>query len=181
MTEVIIVHRWGGMPNDDWYPWLKKELEAKGFEVIIPEMPDTENPRIDAWVNHLKNNSKMDEDTILIGHSIGCQAVLRVLETKGSKVKGVVLIAPWIELSGLETDEEKKIAKEWVEKNINFSKVKERAKKIICIFSDNDPYVPASNTKLFKDNLNARCIIEKAQGHFNGEKYPIILKEVLSC
>lgn len=181
MKRIIIVHRWGGSPDDDWYPWLKRELEAKGYEVNALKMPDTEQPQIDSWVSYLKDNSIIEEDTILVGHSIGCQTILRVLESKGNKVKAVILVAPWLEITGLETEEEKEIAQEWTERKINFSKVKERTNKIICIFSDNDPYVPISNMQLFKDNLNALCLIEKNQLHFNGEKYPIILKEVLSC
>ena len=30
--RVFIVHGWDGYPEEVWFPWLKKELEAKGFE-----------------------------------------------------------------------------------------------------------------------------------------------------
>jgi len=47
MTKrLFIVHGWGFNPRMNGYPWVKKELEKKGFMVVIPE--------INAWVAHLK-------------------------------------------------------------------------------------------------------------------------------
>ncbi len=53
VKKVVIVHRWDGTPRSDWYPWLEKELEKKGLEVSVPEMPATETPEIDKWVPFL--------------------------------------------------------------------------------------------------------------------------------
>ena len=36
MKRVVIVHGWGGSPEDNWIPWLRKEMEKGGFEVIVP-------------------------------------------------------------------------------------------------------------------------------------------------
>jgi len=36
----------GDGPNNHWYPWLKKELEKKGYDVFVPSLPDTDNPSI---------------------------------------------------------------------------------------------------------------------------------------
>ena len=29
MQRVFIIHGWDGYPEEGWFPWLKKELEAK--------------------------------------------------------------------------------------------------------------------------------------------------------
>ena len=39
--RVVIIHGWGGYPDEGWRPWLKHELETKGFLVLVPAMPDT--------------------------------------------------------------------------------------------------------------------------------------------
>ena len=58
MKRVFIIHGWTGKPEGDWFPWLKQELETKGFQVQIPEMPDTEKPKkvkkhtIKFWMNY---------------------------------------------------------------------------------------------------------------------------------
>ena len=81
MKRVILVHGWGFNPTMNWYPWLKKELEKKGFEVIIPAMPNTNEPDINSWVFKLREFVGRDDgELILIGHSIGCQTIMRFLE-----------------------------------------------------------------------------------------------------
>jgi hypothetical protein len=50
MKRVILIHGWDGFPNNCWFPWLKKELEDKDFEVIVPAMPNPEHPKVKPWV-----------------------------------------------------------------------------------------------------------------------------------
>lgn len=182
MKKAIIVHGWGGTPNDDWYSWLKGELEKKGWEVKLPEMPDTENPKIGGWVSKLQ---ELDcENCYFVGHSIGCQAILRYLE-KGSPVKGCVFVAGWFNLTEAAYEEEegdREIAEPWIETPIDFKKVKEKCNKFVDIASDNDPYVPLSSSETFKEKLGAEVIIEKGKGHFGIEdgvtELPIVLEKL---
>jgi len=197
VKRVFIVHYWGGNPRSCWYPWLKKELEAKGYKVIVPLMPDTENPKIDRWVAKLKSVvGKLDENTFFIGHSVGCQTILRYLESENKmgktrndkkindakKIGGILFVAPWLTLSPavMDSKKESKIAKPWLSKKIDFSKTTSTTKNITAIFSRRDPYVPLENVKLFKELLNAKTLIEKNKGHFDDdsetEKVPVILK-----
>ncbi len=177
MKRVIIVHGWSDSPEGSWFPWLKHKLEDKGFKVEVPEMPDTNTPKIDAWVKKLEQLNP-DSDTILVGHSIGCQAIMRFLEKSSIKAKGILFIAPWLTLKGLGNDE-KIVAKPWLETPINFEKVK--TNKIIAIFCDNDPYVPISDEKIFKDKLNAETIIETGKGHFSADDGVTELPEALDA
>jgi len=172
--EVFIIHGWGGSPKEPMHKWIKKELENKGFKVVAPIMPNPDKPVISAWVNKIKDLVKTpDEDTYLIGHSIGCQAVLRYLEKLDSKIKvgKVILIAPWMYLDEKTIEEEGeesvRIAKPWVETPIDWSKIKKHTKDFNCIFSDNDPFVPVSNKKLFDKKLGAKIIVEHNKGHFD--------------
>ncbi|MDP2641835.1 MAG: alpha/beta hydrolase [bacterium] len=55
MKRVFIIHGWEGNPEEGWFPWAKKELEKKGFEVNVPSMPDVDgNPEIESRVNFIK-------------------------------------------------------------------------------------------------------------------------------
>jgi predicted alpha/beta hydrolase family esterase len=168
------------------HKWLKSQLEAKGFEVIVPEMPHPDNPTIDDWVNKLKEIIKTpDRDIILIGHSIGCQAILRYLEQLHPTVNlgKVILIAPWFILSDLETEEEKIIGKPWIETPIKETNVVKHPSKIVAIFSDDDPVVPMEeNKKIFEERFGAEIIIENGKGHFTEEdgvtEIPVVLNEI---
>ncbi len=173
MKRVIIVHRWDGNPKGDWYPWLKKELEKIGFEVIVPGMPNSSEPKIEKWVSHLKKIvGKLDEETYFVGHSIGCQTILRYLEQENfkGKIHGVVFVAGWFKLDNLENEEVKKIAKLWLETSIDFNKVKQRISKLTVFLSTNDPYnCLKENESAFKEKLGAKVIIKKNKGHFTAD------------
>lgn len=94
--RVFIVHGWGGFPQKGWFPWLKNKLENRGFIVQIPPMPDTENPNMKPWVNHLaKIVGTPDKNCYFIGHSLGCITILRYLESlkTNQKIGGAVLVA----------------------------------------------------------------------------------------
>src|SRR3989338_169649 len=96
MKRVFIVHGWGGHPEEGWFPWLKKELEAKGFKVFVPQLPDAENPRIQKWVPKLAETVGVpDEETYFVGHSMGCQTIARYLESLPAEIKigGAIFVA----------------------------------------------------------------------------------------
>lgn len=183
--RVFIIHSWGASPQDDWFPWLKKELEQKGFEVFVPEMPNTEEPKIEEWVPFLSDLvGKPDENTYFIGHSIGCQTIMRYLEKLDNvKVGGVVFVAGWFNLINLESKEEEEIARPWIEIPINLKKAKNNSQKIVAVFSDNDPVVPLSDNEIFKKELSAEIIIEHNKSHFNKSdgiiEIPIVLEKIL--
>jgi uncharacterized protein len=172
IMKVYIVHGWEDNPKAPLLQWLKSSLGAKGYEVTVPAMPNPDTPTIDAWVGKLAEMVSPDDNTIFVGHSIGCQAILRYLQTlpPTKKIKGIVFIAPWMRLNEKTIEEEgeeaKEMAKPWIETPIDFNKVKNSIGGAIAIFSDNDPYVPLDQKAIFEKKLGAKVIIEKDKGHF---------------
>ena len=185
--RVFIIHGWDGYPEEGWFPWLKQELEKSGFQIQIPAMPKPAEPKIDAWVSHLsKIVGDVDENTFFVGHCIGCQTILRYLESlpADKKVCGAVFVAGWFTLMNLKTDEEKEIAQPWLENPIDFEKVKQHTKKFFAVFSDDDEVVPQNNKELFEQRLGAKTAIEHGKGHFSGsdgvKELPGVLEVILS-
>lgn len=183
--RAFIIHRWDGLPDGDWYPWLRDELEQKGFKVTVPAMPDTSEPKIGAWVSHLRKIAgQPDEDTYFIGHSIGCQAIMRYLETSNAKIGGLIFVAGWFHLKNLENEEVEEIAGPWLTTPINFPRIKERTSKITVFLSSNDPFDYSKENEIgFKELLSARVFMETNLGHFTADdgvsKVPAVLKEIL--
>lgn len=186
MTKrMFIIHGWDFNPKMNWYPWLKKELVKKGFEVFVPEMPNTSEPEIKAWVSHLKNVvGKLDKDTYLIGHSIGCQTIMRFLEKENydGKVGKIIFVAGWFKLDNLE-GEEVKIADPWLNTPINFNKLKEKINNLTVFLSSNEPYNYLNENKvIFEEKLKAKVVILKNKGHFTEEdgveELPEVLREI---
>ncbi|HEV7449009.1 MAG TPA: alpha/beta fold hydrolase [Candidatus Paceibacterota bacterium] len=189
MTKrVFIVHGWDGAPTDSWFPWLKQELEAKGFEVHVPQLPEPGSPRIYNWVPALAQVVGVaDEQTYFVGHSMGCQTTARYLETlpEGQKVGGAVFVAGFFKhLVNLDDDENsKETDKHWLTTPPDLAKVKLHLPKSVAIFSDNDPWVPLDNQDDYRDKLGSEIIIEHEKEHYgNGsgiKEVPVVLEKVL--
>jgi hypothetical protein len=184
--RVFIVHGWDGYPEEGWFPWLKTELEKRGFNVFVPSMPNPSKPEIIPWVNHLRKViGKPDKNTFLVGHSIGCQTILHYLDTTQGDVNfgGTVFVAGFVKLENLKTDEEKDLARRWLTPLLDWEKIKSLSNKFVAIFSDNDPWVPLSNSDVFKKRLNAKIIIKNKMGHFSGsdgtKELPDVLTELI--
>lgn len=178
--KVFLIHGWGGSSEGGWFDWLKQELSKKGFEVKSFDMPNTNFPKIEDWVGFLEENidsDEIDERTFFIGHSIGCQTIMRFLEKlhKHKKIGGCVFVAGWFDLIDLEP-EELEIAHPWIHNEIHFERVVDHCNNFLGIFSDNDPYVHEDEIEKFKNNLGAKIIVKHHEGHFNDvEMIPEIL------
>ena len=183
MKKVFLVHCWDGTSNDGWYPWIEQELKKYNAEVIIFDMPNTANPTIEEWVSTLNEKvDKLDEETYFMGHSIGCQTIIRYLETKEiTKIGGILFVAPWLDLlpEAVEDEDSYNTAYPWIHTPINFAKVKEFSENINCIFSNDDYFVDLNQEQEFKQKLNAKTIIVNEKGHISQDDDVFELDEIL--
>jgi predicted alpha/beta hydrolase family esterase len=179
--RAFIIHGWEQSPDHGWIPWLKKELEGKGFEVFAPAMPDTNFPKMSEWVGHLaKIVRDPDKDCYFVGHSLGCITILRYLESLGEtqKVGGAVLVAGFTSHLGFEE------LANFFPNMVDFEKIKPHCERFVAIHSDNDPWVSVHYGKeLFKEKLGAEVIVRHNMGHFSGSdgitELPDVLESVL--
>ncbi len=186
--RVYIIHGWDDNPNNGWFPWLKKQLEAKypGIEVHIPAMPDTGNPTIDVWVPFLQHLvGKPDEQTFFVGHSVGGQTILRMIERlpESEKVGGVVLVAGWLNLkpAGMEDEVSAAIATPWIQRPINWPKIRSHLSAVAAIMSDDDQFVPIEDGKVFVRELGAKLAVEHQKRHLGGFDGVMVLPSVLNA
>lgn len=182
--HVFIVHGWNGAPDNCWIPWLKSELEKRNFVVETPAMPHPDEPTIEDWVGKLSEVvGEQDGQTFFVGHSIGCQTILRYVEQLEKPIGGIVCVAGFFRLLHLVTDEEKRIAQPWLETPLDDEKIKQNAGTVIAIFSDNDPDVDLGDKDLFEQRLGAETIVEHDKGHFSDDagvkELPSALEAVL--
>ncbi|MCX6761973.1 MAG: alpha/beta hydrolase [Candidatus Moranbacteria bacterium] len=166
MKRAIIVHCWGGYPQYCWYPWVKKELEGKGFQVEVPAFPETDLPKMNQWVPKLQEVvGEPDEELFLVGHSLGCATIMRYLENlkEDEKVGGVFFVAGFNENVGFDE------IGNFFETPIDLEKIKTKSKNgFVAIHSDDDPYVDLKYADIFREKLNAEIIIKHNAKHFSG-------------
>ena len=184
--RVFLIHGWEGYPEEGWRPWLKQELEQRGFEVFAPAMPDTATPTMEKWVSFLSEIvGNPDEQTYFVGHSLGCITILRYLETLKDKdneqIGGAILVAGFG--SDLEYEGYKGELSSFFRTPVDWKKVKKHCQQFVAIHSTDDPWVPIKHNKLFQDNLGAKSIIQENMKHFSGDdgtmELPVVLDELL--
>lgn len=182
-----MVHQWMAGAEGDWRPWCKGELEQRGYEVLVPDMPDIDTPVIEKWVGHLADVvGTPDKDTYFIGHSIGCQAVLRYLAAYNFEpletVGEAVFVAGWFDLENLEDEEIAAIARPWIQTPIDILKVKAVLPKSTLIISDNDPYDAFEENKRRFGEMGAKIVVLRGARHITAEdgftELPVALSEL---
>lgn len=184
MKRVFIVHGWDDNPSNHWIPWLKQQLESSGFIVEAPTMPNSGEPKIEPWVSRLNSVvGTPDENTYYVGHSVGCQTIMRHLEQQptAAVVGGAVFVAPWFTLTNLSGSAEEAIAKPWIETSINFEVVKSHLPKLVALFSDNDPWVTLDNRTLFEKRLQVQTQILKGKKHIGVDSNMTVFPELLQA
>ena len=165
IKKVIIVHGYTASPQKNWFPWLKAELGSLGASVYIPEMPESSSPNPDKWQQCLTDlSADIDENTLLIGHSLGCVTVLRFLEqvlAENQKVGGYILV------SGFDSEQDTlpELASH-TQYKLNYDALINASDKRISIISSNDEIVSPSSSKRLANSLKTDIFVEDNAGHF---------------
>lgn len=172
------------MPETNWKPWLRQELEAKGMKVDVPEMPNTEYPIASEWVAMLTGMiGEPTQDTYLIGHSLGCITILRYLESlkENQKIGGTILVAgfggrfPKYHAGNHDT---------FFDHELNWQRIRSHCNNFVAIHSDDDPGVNVEQLDLFEDKLGAKILREHGFGHFGSAdgifEIPLVRDELLT-
>ena len=173
MKNALILHGTNATSKDNWFLWLKDQLEDKGYNVWLPDLPDSSLPSLKAYNEFIFSNKdwRFNSESIIIGHSSGAIAILAIL----NELPEDIVLDKCILVSYFEKDSpggEWEPNRELFDYNFDFEKIKKHSKKFIIIHSDNDPYAPLEDAREVARKLGGEFIVKKDQGHFNLEKSP---------
>lgn len=176
--KIILIHgNGGGTGNDNWFPYVKEKLEARGFTVFAPTMPDNVLARESQWLPFLKDNLGADENTILVGHSSGAVAAMRFAEN--NKLYGSILVGACYTDLG---DEDEK-ASGYYNREWQWDKIKANQKWVVQFSSTDDPYIPIAEARYINEKLASEYYEATNEGHYSNDKgktdFPEIV-EILS-
>lgn len=193
--KFVLFHGSFGSPNGNWFPDLKKKLEALGHEVIAPQFPVDTWDKITEKDQKYKNNQSLtnwlsvfqadvfsklqpNEKLCFIGHSLGPVFILHVLERFGLTIDCGIFVCPFLA----------KLDKSWQidhvnstfwKTDFNFDRLKKKILRSYTIYSDNDPYVSSTHSIGFGKKLNSSMIEVHGLGHMNSEakltNFPLVL------
>lgn len=185
MKNALILHGAGNKSKGNWFPWLKAELEKRDYKVWAPDLPNSDYPELNDWLETIFSNTNwnFDKESVIIGHSAGATLILRILEQlpEDIKVNKAILVAGTVELGT--KPEYFQYKRDLTKLPFDWIRIKNACKNFIFIHSDNDKYeCDIKQGKIMQQNLGGELIIKPKEGHFNleqGQEYkqfPLILE-----
>ena len=147
---VIVPGNGAGCASANFYPWLASALRARGHEVLLREMPDADRARRRVWAPFIDAELvKGDTDVVVVGHSSGALAALRLAER--ARVRALVLV------SATPTDlgDANEAASGWYTEPWLWQRVRANARRVVLFASDDDPFIPLHLQHKVRDGLAA--------------------------
>ena len=178
--HAVLIHGWKGWPENAWFPWLREELETRGWTTEAPAMPNPILPRRERWVSVVLSKIKQPE-TVLIGHSLGCLAILWALaEYTGSPPARTVLVSgfgrPFLRIL-----KNSQYHQEWFPRELDFSSVKSKSASWAVIHGRNDRLVPFEEGEWLAAQLGVALVVPKRTGHLIHEEGALDVPEILDA
>lgn len=179
--NIIMIHGYEGNPENHWFPYIQTEMEKHGVDVFAPEMPKEHT--VEAWLEKLKEISeKVNENTILIGHSLGCPAILHLLATLSKPVFGAIFIAPFGKVFGGKTKEDEECNR--FVQTISWKQARKNAGNVKIFVGIDDDVVPLDVSIHFASMLKESVRLIENAGHFCAddgfETFPELLEYLKS-
>ena len=161
---------WFRRGTGDWKAHLQEHL-GEGFDVLIPKMPDPDNPHYDIWKTWFeKIIVELDEEVMLVGHSLGGAFLVKYLseEKMNKKVQGVFIVAaPYLTDSRYGG---------FALQNIP---ILDEGFPLFFYYSKDDAIVSFENASQFKNALPHATVRElDSRGHFNKDNFPEIVEDI---
>ncbi len=199
-SNIFIFHGTGGYPEENWFPWLKGQLESENcqitipkfphskelfaeacLKVVVPQFPSPERPILNDWLNKLDEYKEfINENTILIGHSLGGLFLLRVLERLETPVKAAIFVSASAGVKPIK----------FYQGDHDFSggfdfdwgKIKKSASHFEVFHSDTDQMVCLGNGEELAKRLGVKLNVIPDAGHLNAKagytKFPELLNAI---
>jgi leucyl-tRNA synthetase/predicted alpha/beta hydrolase family esterase len=173
--NVVLLHGFNSKFADNFRPWLKGELERMGHTVVGLDLPNPSRPLIDEQVDYILKNVNIDENTILVGHSLGGVVILRLLERIKNKIyKAIIVDSP---LKPKFNDKERLPLLNAYDWKFDFKKIKKNSENFVVLADSEYHTVPKDQLDEMAKNLDAKYITSKPVApHFKGKEEPEILK-----
>lgn len=167
--RAVILHGTDGSPIElPWQAWLKNQLEAHGYEVYFPQLPDCHTPDLELYDEFLKKSGWDFSDNLLIGHSSGATAALHLLEQDWFPDSGAcVLVGTFLNEKLLENAtwyEPGQFDKLFVDV-VRPENIKKKVGKFYFVHGDDDPYCSYDDARKLCAQLDGRFLTIHDGGH----------------
>lgn len=172
MKNYFIIHGFASGNIDNWFPWIKKKIDSDTKLCVIPQFPiDINHQNYSSWklvLDAYKNNNMINDETVLIGHSIGCAFIIKYILENNIKVSKIILVSGFNNFYAEDpNDLHNKVNKTFYINDDELKEVNKHADDVICLYGDNDPYISQDVLHNYYIKLNAKEIIIHNGEHLN--------------
>ncbi len=173
MKNVVILHGTSETAESFWFPYITRELEAKGYMVRFPILPDADNPEIEKWLP-VALQETYTEETVIIAHSAGCALALSILERLSQPIKQALLVSGYVRPIGGDTS-----IHGVLQERYQWETIKNNVEDLIFLNSDNDPWGCTDvEGKFMLDQIGkGKLIVMKGEGHMGSDSFKQPYKE----
>lgn len=189
MKNALILHGTAGNSSENWFPWLKSELEKRGYVVWLPDLPHADKPNPLRYNDFLLNypslgkGSFFTNETILIGHSSGAVEILHLLPHLSVNIRAAFLVGAFKDNDFLKWEPNSEL----FNVPFNYKEMVAHCKKFVFFHSEDDPFCPLTHASYLATKTSGELVIIPHQKHFSvstmGEKYrefPELLERIIA-
>jgi len=174
---VYIPGNGGSSTHRKWFGELAPQFRDLGLKVVQRKFPDPVLARAQYWIPFLRDELKVDERTVLVGHSSGAVCALRYAEQY--PIAGSVVVAPAVTDLGIE---EEKLSG-YFDSPWQWDRIRANQHFVGIFASCDDPWIPIEEAQAVRDGLmtaEGEALIDyheyKKKGHFRTNSFPALYK-----
>ncbi|CAN5412949.1 hypothetical protein BH09PAT4_BH09PAT4_01980 [soil metagenome] len=168
--RAVILHGTDGNPDQCWMPWLRKLLEAHGYQVFAPVLPSNHTPSREGYLDFLFSQDWDYTDNVVIGHSSGATTIFNMLEdARCSKLKAAVPVASFLKITAgiLESEwyDPGQFDALFPENGFSWEAIQGKCDAFYFVHGSDDPFCPIELAQHAADRLGGELLVIKNAGH----------------
>ena len=178
MKKAYLIHG-TSLPDDDWFPWLKKTARQKlNCTVKIVDLPQPFSPHPSEWDAACDRSIVATDGVTIIAHSLGCIEALRFIEQHDVQQANLILVSGFDE--PIYTYPE---LNSFADHTFNYARdILPKVANAVVVTAKDDRIVPTQFSQTMAQHLRAKLILQSTGGHFLGDagytKLPVVLEEL---
>lgn len=170
MKRAVLLHGTSSSPDGNWLPWLKSELERRGYQVWAPELPNNKTPNRHVYNDFLLNSEWDFTDNLVIGHSSGAVSILNLLaDGRCPPIATGVLVGVWTDTAKAHLDHDGLRRERFSDliptKGFDLGLIKQKAHHFLLLHGENDPYCPLDQAQWLAEQTSSELIVIPGGGH----------------
>jgi len=155
----------GSILDANWYGWITDELRDSGLfdEVVCRDFPDPVEAKRSIWLPFMLDTLRVAADTVLVGHSSGAEAAMRLAEE--NIVGGLVLVSA----CHTDLDDEGERASGYYPPSggpWNWEAIRKNCGWILQFHSRDDSHVPVGEGRFVSKELRSEYTELDGHSHF---------------